>query len=60
MPNLIFKNEDEQGKNPWLYDLYRKPPTTLNQLIQMNNSGKQPVLTDGVGRAIIDLNFNVK
>jgi len=29
-------------------------------LIQMNNSDNQPVLTDGAGQAIVDLNFNVK
>jgi hypothetical protein len=59
-PNIILGYEDDQGKKPHLYELYRKQPTTLNQFIQMNNNGKQPVLTNGVGEAIIDLNFNIK
>lgn len=60
LPNVILGNEKDQSSKPYLYELYRKPPTTLNQLIQMNNSDNQPVLTDGVGDAIVDLNFNVK
>ena len=60
LPNVILGNEKDQSVKPYLYELYRKPPTTLNQLIQMNNSGNQPVLTNAIGNAVVDLNFNVK
>lgn len=55
-PNIILANEDDQAKKPYMYELYKKQPTTLNQLIKMNNNGKQPVLVKGSGAPISDLN----
>jgi len=59
-PNIILGNEEDQARKEYLYELYRKQPTVLNSLIQMNKNGKQPVLVNGMGEAIVDLNFNVQ
>lgn len=59
-PNIILSNEPDQASKPWMYELYRKQPTILPQLIQMNLKG-QPVLVLGVGhqaQPIGDINFN--
>lgn len=59
-PNIVLGNEEDQSKKEYLYELYRKQPVILNQLIEINKSGKQPVMVDGIGQPIIDLNFNVQ
>ena len=59
-PNIILGNEQDQTLKPYMYELYRKSPTVLNQLIQMNKNGKQPVLVNESGEAIVDLNFSVQ
>lgn len=60
-PNLILMNEPDQASKPWMYELYRKRPTVLPQLIGMNGKG-QPVIVSGVGmnaQPISDINFGV-
>lgn len=60
-PNIILMNEPEQASKPWMYELYRKRPTVLPQLIEMNKKGR-PVLVAGFGinaRPIVDMNFGV-
>lgn len=58
-PNLILMNEPDQGRMPWMYEIYRKRPAVLPELIEMNGRGR-PVLVSGVGvgaEAITGLNF---
>lgn len=58
-PNLILMNEPDQAGKPWMYELYRKQPTAIPQLIEMNKKG-QPVLVTGTGinaEAVSDINF---
>jgi hypothetical protein len=47
-PNLILMNEPDQANKPYLYELYKKSPTVIPKLIQMNSKG-QPVLVSGMG-----------
>lgn len=56
-PNIILNNEPDQANKPHMYELYRKNPTTLNQLIQINKNGKQPVLVNGINEPLINFNF---
>lgn len=59
-PNLILANEPDQASKPWMYELYRKQPTVIPQLIEMNKKG-QPVLVVGLAqnaRPVADINFN--
>lgn len=45
VPNIILNNEADQAQKPYLYEIYSKQPTLLNQLIAMNKEpNKQPVL----------------
>lgn len=59
-PNLILMNEPDQASKPWMYELYRKRPTIIPQLIDMNKKG-QPVLVVGLAqnaRPIADMSLN--
>jgi hypothetical protein len=58
-PNIVLQNEPDQAAKPWMYELYRKSPTVLPRLIDMNGKG-QPVLVSGTGvnaQPISDMNF---
>lgn len=58
-PNLVLMNEPDQASKPWMYELYRKSPTVLPRLVDMNGKG-QPVLVSGAGvnaQPISDMNF---
>lgn len=66
MPNLIlstpasmkagkFESLPEQTDKPYLYQLYRKQPTTLNAMIELNKQGKE-VLLNGMNDPIMSLN----
>ena len=58
-PGVRVKNDPEQASKPWMYMLYRKKPTVLTKLIEMNHL-MQPVLVSGTGihaKAIMDFNF---
>lgn len=60
-PNIILANEPDQASKPYLYELYRKKPTILPRLIEMNGKG-HPVLVSGTSfnaKPVIDMNFNV-
>jgi hypothetical protein len=60
-PNLVLMNEPDQASKPWMYELYRKNPTVLPQLINMNSNGN-PVLVLGTGlqaQPVADMNFSV-
>lgn len=60
-PNIVLTDEPDQARKPWMYELYRKKPTVIPQLIEMNKKG-QPVLVRGTGiraEPISDINFNV-
>jgi hypothetical protein len=60
-PNLVLMNEPDQASKPWMYELYRKNPTVLPQLIKMNSNGS-PVLVLGTGlqaQPVADMNFSV-
>lgn len=59
-PNIVLQNEPDQASKPWMYELYRKQPTVIPQLIEMNKKG-QPVLVVGLAqnaRPIADINLN--
>lgn len=58
-PNIVLADEPDQASKPWMYELYRKKPTVLPQLIEMNKKG-QPVLVVGLAqnaRPVEDMNF---
>lgn len=58
-PNLILMNEPDQVSKPWMYELYRKQPKVIAELIDMNLKG-QPVLVAGNGlgaKPITNINF---
>lgn len=58
-PNIVLQNEPDQAAKPWMYELYRKSPTVLPKLIEMNGKGR-PILVAGVGinaETISDMNF---
>ena len=59
-PNVMVSNDPEQVKKPWMYMLYRKSPTILPKLIEMNSKG-QPVLVLGTVKSgvkpIINMNL---
>lgn len=58
-PNIILANEPDQAGKPWMYELYRKQPTVIPRLIDMNKKGR-PVLVSGTGvnaQPISDVNF---
>jgi hypothetical protein len=58
-PNIILNNEPDQAQKPYLYELYKKNPTILPKLIEMNSKG-QPVLVSGTGmhaKPIINMNL---
>lgn len=68
MPNIIFGHPrvaklgeldtlPEQHDKPYMYDLYRKQPTTIKSMIELNKQGKI-VLVNGLRQPILDLNFN--
>ena len=56
----VVSNDPEQVKKPWMYTLYRKRPTILPKLIEMNSKG-QPVLVLGTVKSgvkpIINMNL---
>ena len=59
-PNIVLQNDPEQASKPWMYELYRKQPAVIPQLIEMNKKG-QPVLVVGLAqnaRPIADINLN--
>lgn len=59
-PAISFQNDPEYETKPWMYVLYRKKPTVLPALIEMNKKGK-PVLVAGTGinaKPISDMNFS--
>ena len=61
-PNIMLQNEPDQASKPWMYELYRKNPTVLPRLIEMNGKG-QPVLVSGTGinaQPISDMNFGTE
>lgn len=47
-PNIILANEPDQSSKPWMYELYRKNPSFIPKMIDMNSRG-QPVLVSGFG-----------
>lgn len=58
-PGIRVANDPEQASKPWMYTMYRKKPTVLTKLIEMNHL-TQPVLVSGAGghgKAILDFNF---
>lgn len=60
-PNLVLMNEPDQAGKPWMYELYRKKPTVIPQLVEMNKKG-QPILVRGTGvqaEPIVDTSLNV-
>lgn len=59
-PNIVLANEPDQANKPWMYELYRKKPTVIPKLIEMNSRGG-PVLVRGLGHnasPIVDMNFS--
>lgn len=57
--DVVLMNEPDQASKPWMYEMYRKQPTVLPKLIEMNGKG-QPVLVVGLAqnaRPIADMNF---
>lgn len=60
-PGIRVNNDPEQASKPWMYMLYRKKPTVMAKLIEMNHLA-QPVFVSGTGmyaKAIMDFNFGV-
>lgn len=61
-PNVSLPpNDPDTETKPWMYQLYRKKPTVIPKLIDMNGKG-QPVLVSDTGinaRSISDMNFGV-
>ena len=60
-PGIMVEGDPEQSSKPWMYTLYRKKPTVLSKLIEMNHLTK-PVLVSGTGmhaKAIMNLDFGV-
>lgn len=58
-PNIALPADPEMDTKPWMYMLYRKKPTVIPQLIEMNKKG-QPVFVSGTGlgaRPITSMNF---
>jgi len=61
-PGIKFENDPEQASKPWMYVMYKKKPTVMAKLIEMNHL-TQPVLVSGTGmhaKAILDFNFSVQ
>ncbi len=67
MPNIIFGHPaahklgklealPEQHDKPYMYELYRKKPTTLQAMIELNKQGKI-VLIDGMNQPILNSNI---
>lgn len=67
MPNIMFGHPKavklgkfetlpEQHDKPYMYELYKKQPTTLQAMLNLNKQGKV-VLVDGLNQPILDLNF---
>lgn len=57
-PNIKLPNDPDQANKPWMYVLYRKRPTVLSKLIEMNSKGS-PVLVLGNSynaKPIMDIN----
>ena len=59
-PNVALPpNDAEIETKPWMYKLYRKRPTVMPKLIEMNGNG-QPVFVSGTSfnaRPIMDMHF---
>ncbi len=58
-PGIRVANDPEQASKPWMYVMYRRTPTVLSKLIEMNGKG-QPVLVSGLGMhatPITSMNF---
>jgi hypothetical protein len=58
-PGIRVANDPEQASKPWMYMMYRRKPTVLSKLIEMNGKG-QPVLVSGMGMhatPITSMNF---
>jgi hypothetical protein len=49
-PGIVVSKDPEQAAKPWMYTLYRKRPTMLPKLIEMNSKG-QPVLVLGTAKS---------
>jgi hypothetical protein len=49
-PGIVVSKDPEQTSKPWMYTLYRKRPTILPKLIEMNSKG-QPVLVLGTAKS---------
>jgi hypothetical protein len=67
MPNVIFGNPaaakynkieflSDQSSKQYMYDLYRKQPTNIKQMIELNNQGKI-VLVNGLNQPIFNYQF---
>lgn len=63
MPNIIFGHPaahklgkletlPEQHERPYMYELYRKQPTTIRSMIELNKQGKI-ILVDGLNQPIL-------
>ena len=65
IPNVVLPQEPDQSNKPYLYEIYRKQPTIIPQLIEINkkiqaNGGRNYVLVSGHGiqaEPILDINF---
>lgn len=58
-PKVSLPNDPEIQSKPWMYMMYRKNPTIMNELIRMNGQG-QPVFVSGLGfnsKPITSMNF---
>jgi hypothetical protein len=67
MPNIIFGHPvahklgkletlPEQHEKPYMYELYRKQPTTIQQMVNLNKQGKI-VLIDAMNKPILNTNI---